>query len=474
MMKRKLTGISLAIMMIISAVAGCGSSSGSQEDKGEASAPSSQQASVNENKETAQAASGQEAAGDRVNLVLWFGLSGQAGEIVQQAIQNYNDSQDKVYVEVQYQGSYEESLNKLKTAMRTKAGPDLVQVYEAGTRTMIDSGFVIPMQTIIDAYGIDISGLEENLLNYYVVDGKLYSMPLNTSVPVCYYNKTVLSQIGYEDGPKSWDDIGDISQKVIDQGLAESGIALCSNLAWCFEQPMVQQRYPMVDNDNGRAGRATRSTLADGTLAVDIAAKFQEFVTKGYTANVGFTVEDNRAAFWSGNAVIMMDSSGSIRASLEAIDGAYELGVCEFPGLTKDAPNGGVTLGGASIYVCDNGKGDAKNEAIADFMKYLIDPETQGFIFANTGYFPITSAALEQEAVKETMKEYPQYQVVIDTVHNSPNMGFGALYASLVDGRAIYVDYLEKMFLGEVTPKECIERSVQEIDTLIEEYNEIN
>ena len=69
MMKRKLTGISLAIMMIISAVAGCGSSSGSQEDKGEASAPSSQQASVNENKETAQAASGQEAAGDRVNLV---------------------------------------------------------------------------------------------------------------------------------------------------------------------------------------------------------------------------------------------------------------------------------------------------------------------------------------------------------------------------------------------------------------------
>lgn len=107
-------------------------------------------------------------------------------------------------------------------------------------------------------------------------------------------------------------------------------------------------------------------------------------------------------------------------------------------------------------------------------MKYLITPETQGYIFANTGYFPITSAALEQEEVKETMKEYPQYQVVIDTVHNSPNMGFGALYASLVDGRAIYVDYLEKMFLGEVTPEECIQKSAEEIDALIEEYNEIN
>ena len=146
---------------------------------------------------------------------------------------------------------------------------------------MIDSGFIIPMQQIIDDYNIDISGLEENMLNYYTVDDQLYSMPLNTSVPVCYYNKTVLSEIGYENGPQSWDDIADISRKVMDQGLSKSGIALCSNLIWCFEQPMVQQKYPMVDNGNGRTGRATKTTFADGTLAVEIASKFQELVAKG-------------------------------------------------------------------------------------------------------------------------------------------------------------------------------------------------
>ena len=70
---------------------------------------------------------------------------------------------------------------------------------------------------------------------------------------------------------------------------------------------------------------------------------------------------------------------------------------------------------------------------------------------------------MPQEEVKETMKEYPQYQVVIDTVHNSPNMGFGALYASLVDGRAIYVDYLQRMFLGEVTPEECIQKNTTRV-----------
>lgn len=414
------------------------------------------------------------AADNKVNLVFWTGLSGQAGEVIQQVVDDYNNSQDEVFVELQFQGSYQESLNKLKTSMRTQDGPDLVQIYEAGTRQMIDSGFIIPMQEIIDEYDIDVSGLEENLLNYYTVDDQLYSMPLNTSVPVCYYNKTVLSEIGYENGPQSWDDIVDISQKVIDQGLAKSGIALCSNLIWCFEQPMVQQNYPMVDNDNGRTGRATKSTFADGTLAVDIATKFKELVDNGYTADVGFTVDANRTAFWSGDAVIMCDSSGTIRASMETIDGAYELGVCAFPGLTADAPNGGVTLGGGSVYICDNGEGDEKNEAIADFIKYIITPETQGYIFANTGYFPVTSAALEQDSVKETMETYPQYQAVIDSVKNSPNMGFGPLYASLVDAREIYSGYLEQMMLGEITPEECISKSAEEIDVLIEEYNDIN
>lgn len=414
------------------------------------------------------------AADNKINLVIWTGLSGQPGEVIQQVIDDYNSSQDKVSVELQYQGSYQESLNKLKTSMRTQDGPDLVQIYEAGTRQMIDSGFIIPMQEIIDKYDIDVSGLEENLLNYYTVDEQLYSMPLNTSVPVCYYNKTVLAEIGYENGPQSWDDIADISQKVIEQGLAKSGIALCSNLIWCFEQPMVQQNYPMVDNDNGRTERATRSTFADGTLAVEIASKFKELVDNGYTADVGFTIDANRAAFWSGDAVIMCDSSGSIRTSIETIDGAYELGVCAFPGLTADAPNGGVTLGGGSVYICDNGDGEEKTEAIADFIKYLITPETQGYIFANTGYFPVTSAALEQDAVKETMETYPQYQAVIDSVKNSPNMGFGPLYASLVDAREIYSNYLEQMMLGEITPEECISNSAEEIDILIEEYNDIN
>ena len=46
-------------------------------------------------------------------------------------------------------------------------GADLVQIYDLGTRFMIDSGWVIPMQDMIDADGYDISQIEPNVAAYY-------------------------------------------------------------------------------------------------------------------------------------------------------------------------------------------------------------------------------------------------------------------------------------------------------------------
>ena len=110
------------------------------------------------------AAGGKESG--KTELTLWHSFSGNAAKALQMIVDQFNTSQDRIYVDAQYQGSYEESLNKLKASMRTKSGPDMVQIYEAGTRFMVDSGFVLPMQSIINKYKIDVSNLEKNILAY--------------------------------------------------------------------------------------------------------------------------------------------------------------------------------------------------------------------------------------------------------------------------------------------------------------------
>ena len=412
-------------------------------------------------------------AEENVHLVFWHGMSGTNGEIIDYIVRTFNESHPGIEIEAQYQGSYEESINKLKAAMRTGDGPDMIQIYEAGTRFMVDSGFVNPIQNLIDKYSIDVSHLEEHILDYYTVNDRLYSMPLNTSIPVLYYNADMLREIGFEGKPQTWDDIIDISIKVREAGLADSGIAV-SNFAWWFEQVLVQQRYPMVDNDNGRSAAATRCTLMDGDVALKMATKWLDMYKNGYIANIGFNTADNNAYFWAGQTAMAVDSSGGLRNFLTNIGDSFELGVAFFPAVDAESPNGGVTLGGASIYMINNDKGEAYEKAVAEFIRYIITPEIQSYFHVNSGYFPVTTEAYELDEVKQNLEKYPQFQTIVDQLHFSENMGFGAIYGTMVEGRAVYVGYLQQMLLGELTPEEALNKSVEDVNVLIEDYNLAN
>ncbi len=94
-----------------------------------------------------------------------------------------------IQVEAQYQGEYDDTINKLKSAQIGNMGADLVQIYDIGTRFMIDSGWVVPMQELIDADRWDKTQIEPNIAAYYTVGDTLYSMPFNSSTPLLYYNK---------------------------------------------------------------------------------------------------------------------------------------------------------------------------------------------------------------------------------------------------------------------------------------------
>ena len=123
-------------------------------------------------------------------------MGGKGGEAINQLVEEFNDSQDDIRVVAEFQGEYDDAINKLKSSALSHSGPDIMQVYEIGTKWMMDSGYAIPMQELIDEDGYDISHLEENIVDYYTVNGDLYSMPFNTSTPILYYNKTAFEEAG--------------------------------------------------------------------------------------------------------------------------------------------------------------------------------------------------------------------------------------------------------------------------------------
>ena len=57
----------------------------------------------------------------------------------------------------------------------------------------------------------------------------------------------------------------------------------------------------------------------------------------------------------------------------------------------------------------------------------MISPESQAYWNAQTGYFPVTTAAAEEEVYKQNMEQYPQFQTAIDQLHDTAPEYTGAL-----------------------------------------------
>lgn len=129
-----------------------------------------------------------------------------------------------------------ENLTLVEVVVEAKEllGADLVQVYDIGTRFMIDSDWIVPMQSFMDQDTCEIN-LEPNIASYYTVEDTLYSMPFNSSTPILYYNKDMFQAAGIEKAPATFQEITQIADVLTSKGGASEVLSM-SIYGWFFEQ----------------------------------------------------------------------------------------------------------------------------------------------------------------------------------------------------------------------------------------------
>ena len=138
-------------------------------------------------------------AGGVTKVTFWHAMDGTNAEVLTKLVDAFNKANaGKIKVEATYVGKYDDAIAKYKASIQSKSTPDVVQVYDIGTRFMIDAGQAVPMQDFIDRDKVDMSDLQPNIAGYYSVDKKLYSMPFNTSMPVLYINEKLFKEAGLD------------------------------------------------------------------------------------------------------------------------------------------------------------------------------------------------------------------------------------------------------------------------------------
>ena len=467
-MKKKIISVILAGTMIMGTLAGCGGNKTTEtENKTEGKTEETQQTEGTEEFAMADASEV-----DGTEISFWHSMGGVNGQAIDTLVKKFNDENEYgITVKAQYQGEYDDSLNKLKSAQIGNMGADLVQVYEIGSRFMIESGWITPMQQMIDADSYDLSQIEPNLAAYYTIDNQLYSMPFNSSTPIMYYNKEMFEKAGITEIPDSLEGIEAVGEKLLNEGGAGQVISL-GIYGWFFEQFIGKQGLEYANNGNGRTEAATAVAFDSNGAAANILTAWKSLYDKGYAPNVGKGGDAGLADFSAGKSAITLGSTASLKQILQDVNGKFEVGTAYFPKV-KSTDEGGVSIGGASLWALNNN--DAKKtRATWEFVKFLISPESQAYWNAQTGYFPVTTAAQEEPVFKENVEEYPQFQTAIDQLHDSSPKYVGALLSVFPEARATVESEIENLLNGNTDVKTAVKNMADAINKSIEEYNLVN
>lgn len=419
-------------------------------------------------------------AQQKVQVDFWHGLTQPLGGILENVAAGFNASQDKYQVNATFKGSYPETMVAAIAAFRAGNAPHIVQMFEVGTATMMAARTAIkPVHELAKETGVNIDpkNYVGGVRGYYsTADGKLVSMPFNSSTPIAWYNKDAFKKAGLdpEKPPRTWEETRDVAKKIVQAKAAVCGYTMAWPTWTQYENFSAIHNVPLATKANGMKGM-------DAELKVNSPLHVKHLQTLMDMHKEGVFKYGGRdgaadALFPSGECAIFHGSSG-MRARVIR-EAKFQWGVTMLPFYkgTPNAPKNSI-IGGASLWVMTSPKRTADEyKAVAEFFSYISRPEVDAKWHMDTGYVPITLAGFALASgqgyyIKNPGADIPFRQLTLtEPTENSMGLRLG----NMPEIRVIMQEEMEKAFQGQQTAKQAQDKAVERGNTVLRNFERTN
>ena len=410
-------------------------------------------------------------------IQFWHAFTGRLGELVAEQIEKFNSSQDKHKVVGSHKGNYSETLNAGIAAFRAKEQPHILMVFEVGTATMMGAkGAIKPVYEVMADAGakFDPDAYIGSVKGYYTTtDGKMLSLPFNSSTPVLWVNKDALKAAGIDPNVdmSTWQKVGDVLDK-----LKASGHACPLTTAWQswihLENMSAYHNTPFATKDNGFAGTDTELAL-NGPLQVKHLQQMGDWAKEGKFIYKGRRNEGG-ADFRAGACALFTESSAGYAGIKKEAKFDFDVRSLPYWEGTAGAPQNTI-IGGASLWVMAGHEAD-EYEAAADFLNFLSSTDIQAKWHQDTGYLPITSAAGDKTKADGFYEKNPGTDIaVIQMTAKQPTGNSKGLRLGSFDQiRGIIDEELEAIWSGDKTAQAAMDSAKQRGDKLPRRFEQAN
>ena len=413
------------------------------------------------------------ATAEPIELQWWHAMTAVNGERVNKIAADFNASQSAYKIVPVYKGSYPETMTAAIAAYRASNPPHIVQVFEVGTATMMAAkGAVKPVYQLMADAGepFDPQAYLSTVTGYYsTADGKMLSMPFNSSTAIVYWNKDAFTKAGLdpEKPPKTWPETFAVAKKLRAGG---SGCGVVPAwITWTqLEQFSAWHNLPLATKANGLDGADTELKFNTPVMAKHIAALAEAIKDKSFDYSGRTNEPEGR--FLSGDCAMVQTSSGfygNVKANAKFAFGMTELPYYpDIPG----APQNSI-IGGASLWVM-GGKKPEEYKGIAKFFTFLSRTEVQREMHEVTGYLPITKAAYEATKASGFYDKNPGREIPILQLAGKPptENSRGLRLGNLVQIRDVIAEDLEGVFAGKTEPKATLDDAVARGNAILRQF----
>ncbi len=429
---------------------------------------------------TAVAAVAPSGAQQKVQVEFWHGLPQPLGGILEKIVADFNASQSQYQVNPSFKGSYPETMVGAIAAFRAGNAPHIVQMFDVGTATMMAArGAVKPVYELMKESGVpfDPNAYVPAVKGYYSLpDGRMVSMPFNSSTTIMFYSKDAFKKAGLDPAkpPQTWPDLIAAAKKI----KAANAAPCAFTTAWPtwaqFEQFSAIHDVPLATKANGMAGLDAELKI-NSPLHVKHVQALMDMQKEG-TFKYGGRDAAGDALFPSGECAIIHASSG-LRARIMR-EAKFEWGAAMLPYWpgTPHAPLNSI-IGGASFWVMTSPtRKPEEYKAVAEFFRYISQPDVVAKWHTDTGFLPVTTAGYEKVKASGFYQQNPGTDVpYLQLTRTAPTENSrGLRLGNMPEIRNIIQEELEKAFQGQQTAQQALDNAVQRGNVVLRNFERAN
>lgn len=423
---RRWLGVAVAGLLTLTACAGQGTQ---QDDSGDGSGP--------------------------VTLSFWNGFTGPDRAAVEGLVKQYNDSQDKVTVEMQI-SPWDVFFQKLLPSIAAGKGPDLmamdsVQLPQYASRNVLD-----PLDDYYEDPSTESDKLVQSAVDATDWQGTKYGVPMNFTTLLLYWNKDMFKAAGLDPDqpPQDWQEFQDAAKKLT---IDENGDGKPEQYGLALADHATIAMWPILFWGNGGgvvSEDGSTATLGDPET-IQAMDEWGTLVREQNIAPIGLAGADADKLFQSKKAA--MEIVGPwMTTGFE--DAGIDFGLAPPPA----GPAGEVTLGTSVSFAVNSKTSDAKREAARDFIKFWNSHDSQVYFAVNSGFPPTRTDVTEDEIsenpyVAEFAAPADQSRFFLAQVKD---------FTKIND--TIFTPALQKVLNGEGTAAELFPKASQQIQAVLD------